>query len=46
MLNWNLLSHPLNWITVLLMVFIGLFVVNLLTNSWHGPQSATSKLGN
>lgn len=27
MLNWGLLKSPLNWLTILLMVFIGLYAL-------------------
>lgn len=42
MLNWKLLSHPINWVTILLMVFIGGMVLNLLAHPWHGTDSAAA----
>lgn len=44
MLNWKLMSHPINWVTVLLMVFIGVMVTNLLLTPWHSAQAASSKM--
>lgn len=35
MLNWGLISHPINWVTVTLMVFIGVIVLNLVLTPWH-----------
>jgi hypothetical protein len=29
-LNWNLLANPLNWIVIILMVFIGGLALSLL----------------
>lgn len=44
LLNWPLLKHPMNWVTVLLMVFIGGMVLNLLLSPWHIPQKNGDKL--
>lgn len=32
MLNWPLILNPLNWLTVLLMVFIAGYAVTLIAN--------------
>lgn len=42
MLNWKLMAHPINWVTVLLMVFIGVMVMNLLLTPWHSPHRVGS----
>lgn len=48
MLNWALVKHPVNWITIFLMVFIGTMVLNLILAPWHvaplnnGSLSSTS----
>lgn len=34
-LNWAILAHPMNWVTVTLMVFIGLIALNLVLTPWH-----------
>lgn len=35
MLNWGIIKHPINWVTVGLMVFIGLMAFNLLLTPYH-----------
>lgn len=51
MLNWALIKSPLNWITVFLMVFIGIMALNFLLAPWHlqplnnGELSANSEPG-
>jgi hypothetical protein len=42
MLNWALLKHPLNWLTVFLMVFIGGIVLNLALTPWHQKSAANN----
>ena len=37
LLNWKLLSHPINWVIVVLMVLIGVMVMNLILTPWHTP---------
>lgn len=39
MLNWKLMSHPINWLTILVMVVVGVMVVNLALTAWHSQQS-------
>lgn len=34
-INWGIISHPVNWITVALMVVIGTMALNLLLTPWH-----------
>ncbi len=34
-LNWGLISHPINWVTVFLMVTLGMIALNLLLTPWH-----------
>jgi hypothetical protein len=38
--NWKILSHPMNWVTVVLMVFIGGIIVHLLLA--HLPTIVTN----
>lgn len=38
-INWDIIGHPVNWVTVTLMTIIGLFALNLLLTPWHAPQS-------
>jgi len=40
MINWELVSHPVNWIIVFLMVFIGVMVLNLLLSPFHSMTAA------
>ena len=37
-LNWKILSHPMNWVTLFLMVFIGGIAAHLLLT--HLPTIA------
>lgn len=37
-INTALIKHPVNWITIFLMVFIGVMVVNLILSPWHVGQ--------
>ena len=39
MLNWALIKHPLNWVTVTLMVIIGMIALNLEDGktAWQRP---------
>jgi hypothetical protein len=39
MLNWKLMSHPINWLTIFVMVVVGVMVVNLGLSSWHSQQA-------
>jgi len=45
LLNFAILKHPVNWVTVLLMVFVGIAVLNLLLTPWHIPQKTGADLG-
>jgi hypothetical protein len=38
-LNFKLLSHPINWITVVLMIVIGGFLFHLLEQNFNQPPS-------
>jgi hypothetical protein len=42
MLNWGIITHPMNWVTVLLMVVIGMIALNLLLTPWHSGAPITS----
>lgn len=44
-LNWAIAKNPINWITVFLMVSIGIMVLNLLLTPWHIPQRGQLGLG-
>lgn len=37
MLNWKILSHPINWVTVFLMVFIAGIGIHLILTSFMTP---------
>lgn len=39
MINWDLISHPLNWLTVLLMVVIAAFAVEIAATAFTGEQT-------
>jgi hypothetical protein len=39
MLNWSLMKHPINWVTVTLMVLLGVIALNLVLTPWHTQQS-------
>lgn len=39
-INWPLLSHPMNWIIVLLMVLIGGAGAHLLAQYYQGVSAA------
>jgi hypothetical protein len=30
LINWNLMSHPMNWVILFLMVFIAAYAVHLI----------------
>jgi hypothetical protein len=45
MLNWALLKHPVNWVTVFLMVFIGTMALNLVLSPWHIAPLNSDELG-
>lgn len=49
MLNWAIMKHPVNWVTVFLMVAIGMIALHLLLTPWHTPTpsglSANSEPG-
>ncbi len=44
MLNWAILKHPINWVTVFLMTVIGIIVLNLVLTPWHIPQQSGADL--
>lgn len=33
--NWGLIKHPINWITLMLMVFIAMIAVHLGLRMWQ-----------
>lgn len=41
LLNWGIIKHPVNWVTVVLMVVIGIIALNLILTPWHlsAPQT-------
>lgn len=43
-LNWKLLSHPLNWVIVALMVFLAAVAAHLVLGVWGGiePKGETA----
>lgn len=43
-LNWELLSHPLNWVTIFLMVFIAALAFHLILSATTGinPRGETA----
>lgn len=41
-LNWRMMAHPVNWFTVLLMVLIAGFALDII-NSWWAQQNATAE---
>lgn len=43
-LNTELMSNPVNWITVTLMVFIGIIFLNIILSPWHIPQKNTEEI--
>lgn len=43
-LNWGIVMHPINWITILLMVLIGMIALNLVLTPWHIPQKNSDQL--
>lgn len=34
-LNFAILKHPVNWLTVFLMVALGMIALNLILTPWH-----------
>lgn len=36
-LNWELISHPLNWVILFLMVFIAMIFVSIVLNNFGSP---------
>lgn len=46
MLNWRLISHPINWVTVFVMVFIGVMVLNLLLKPYHSGMNSSGASAN
>jgi hypothetical protein len=41
-INWELLKHPINWLTVVLMVLIAGIALNFILQ-WQGVSPAASK---
>lgn len=41
-INWNIVSHPVNWITVFLMLFIGLMFAHFILSYFAGNSPAGS----
>ena len=41
-INWRLVGHPLNWVTVFLMVFVGGLLAHLVL-TYFGQQPAAVK---
>lgn len=46
LLNTAILKHPLNWVIVFLMVFIGVMVLNLVLTPWHIMQKGNGLSAN
>jgi len=40
MLNWALMKHPINWVTITLMVIIGTIALNIVMTPWHANKSS------
>lgn len=36
LINWGLISHPYNWIIVVLMLAIGVFALHLVNDAMNG----------
>jgi hypothetical protein len=41
-INWEIAKHPMNWVTVLLMVFIAGIFIHLVMD-FYGAKPATGK---
>jgi hypothetical protein len=44
MLNWKLISNPINWVVIFIMVFIGVMALNLVLHPWHAPTFTDASL--
>lgn len=40
-LNWELLSHPMNWVVIFLMLFIGGIGITLVLNMFSTPSQSS-----
>lgn len=38
-LNWELISHPLNWVILFLMVFIAMLFFSIILNNFGSPAA-------
>lgn len=43
-INWRLISHPLNWVTLFLMVFIALFLFHMVADWTSGKQKSNANV--
>lgn len=43
-LNLRIMAHPINWVTIFLMVVIGIIALNLVLTPWHIPQKNSTEL--
>jgi hypothetical protein len=41
LLNTGIMAHPLNWLTVTLMVMFGIVLLNLLMTPWHSAKAVS-----
>lgn len=41
-INWELISHPLNWVILFLMVFIAMLFVSVVLNNFGSPAAVLS----
>lgn len=44
LINWAIISHPINWVTVLLMVTLGMIALNLILTPWHAANPDSVQL--
>jgi hypothetical protein len=42
LINYDLIKHPLNWATVILMLFIASLALHLILTAVTGPARSTS----
>jgi len=43
-INWAIIGHPLNWVTITLMVILGMFALNLLLSPWHVTDTSSDDI--
>jgi hypothetical protein len=44
LINWPLIKNPINWITIILMLIIGGFVIDILL-TWLAPRAISGSDG-